>query len=83
MPTYSYRRSFRLWRLLAHGDREHPDSFAGLNSLWHDWAWSLPLASNNLDLTYGDIFAFGTFTAADATCFWSQHKVPHTAKSLI
>lgn len=71
MPTYSYRRSFRLWRCW------HMETMNIWTHLLGSTAfvttglalYRYALGSKSLNLSYGDIFAFGTFTASAATCF--------------
>lgn len=70
MPTYSYRRSFRLWRcwhMETMNIWTHLIGSAGFITagglIYH---YSL---SHGIKPSYGDIFAFGTFTASAATCF--------------
>ncbi|KAJ5585313.1 uncharacterized protein N7459_005113 [Penicillium hispanicum] len=71
MPTYSYRRSFRLWRCW------HMETMNIWTHLLGSTAFvatgfalcRYALASRTLHLSRGDIFAFGAFTISAATCF--------------
>lgn len=71
MPTYSYRRSFRLWQCL------HMETV----NIWTHLLgcavfvatgvtlFQYTLASRDLRLSLGDLFAFGVSITAAATCF--------------
>jgi adiponectin receptor len=70
MPTYSYQRSFRLWRCL-HMETMNiwthligGVAFIGAGITLHRYA-----VSKSLDLTTGDKFAFGISMTAAAMCF--------------
>ncbi|CAI7646928.1 unnamed protein product [Penicillium glandicola] len=71
MPTYSYKRSLRLWRCL------HMETM----NIWTHLLGSIAFAvvgvtlnrsvslSKDLDFTRGDVFAFGSFLASASICF--------------
>ena len=70
MPTYSYQRSFRLWRCL-HMETMNiwthlldSAAFIGAGVALYRYA-----VSKHLQLTTGDTFAFGISTTAAAMCF--------------
>ncbi|OAL54203.1 HlyIII-domain-containing protein [Pyrenochaeta sp. DS3sAY3a] len=70
MPTYSFRRSFRLWRCL-HMETMNiwthllgSAAFLGAGITLHRFA-----VSKHLDLNLGDKFAFGISITAAAMCF--------------
>lgn len=71
MPTYSYRRSLRLWRCL------HMETMNIWTHLLGSTAFiAVGVALNqfvsltgDLKFTHGDVFAFGSFLASTAICF--------------
>lgn len=82
LPTYSYRRSFRLWRcwhmetmnIWTHLLGSTAFIITGL-ALYH-----CSLSSKSLNLAYGDIIAFGTYISSAATCF-ALSTAFHTLRS--
>ncbi|OQE17833.1 hypothetical protein PENSTE_c019G06159 [Penicillium steckii] len=82
MPTYSYHRSFRLWRCW------HMETMNVWTHLLGSTAfvatglslYRYSLSSTSVQASWGDIFAFGTFTASAATCF-GLSSIFHTLRS--
>lgn len=82
LPTYSYKRSFRLWRCW------HTETMNIWIHLLASTAFVLTgfalagyaLSSNTPNLTYGDILAFGTYLISAAACF-ALSTTFHTLRS--
>ncbi|CAG7920203.1 unnamed protein product [Penicillium olsonii] len=66
MPTYSYQRSFRLWRCLH---METMNIWTHLLGSLGFTAVAFTLIAKGLDFSCGDTFAFGAFLASVTICF--------------
>lgn len=82
MPTYSYRRSFRLWRCLHMETVNIWTHFLGSTAFVATGATLYIYASNSRSsqLSTGDLFAFGTSLTAATVCF-TLSTTFHTLRS--
>lgn len=70
MPTYSYKRSLRLWRCLHMETMNIWTHLLGsMGFLVLGFALNNLVSFSNLKITYGDVFAFGSFLASTTICF--------------
>ncbi|KAJ5644780.1 hypothetical protein N7507_010791 [Penicillium longicatenatum] len=70
MPTYSYKRSLRLWRCLHMESMNIWTHLLGsMGFIVLGFTLSHLVSLSDLKITYGDVFAFVTFLASATICF--------------